>query len=49
MRIILPTEAQWKYIAPQFPTQYFIADPNGVRIELMQLMPESKQAEALNG
>jgi lactoylglutathione lyase len=28
--------------------QYFIADPDGVRIELMQLMPESKQAEALN-
>ncbi len=27
--------------------QYFIADPDGVRIELMQLMPESKQAEAL--
>jgi catechol 2,3-dioxygenase-like lactoylglutathione lyase family enzyme len=28
--------------------QYFIADPDGVRIELMQLMPESKQAQALN-
>ncbi|MCZ6634903.1 MAG: VOC family protein [bacterium] len=27
--------------------QYFIVDPDGVRIELMQLMPESKQAEAL--
>ena len=29
--------------------QYFIADPDGLRIELMQLMPESKQAEAING
>ena len=28
--------------------QYFIADPDGVRIELMQLMPDSKQAEAIN-
>lgn len=28
--------------------QYFIADPDGVRIELMQLMPESLQAQALN-
>ena len=28
--------------------QYFIADPDGVRIELMQLMPESNQAQALN-
>ena len=28
--------------------QYFIADPDGVRIELMQLMPDSKQAQALN-
>jgi lactoylglutathione lyase len=28
--------------------QYFIADPDGVRIELMQLMPESKQARALS-
>ena len=28
--------------------QYFIADPDGVRIELMQLMPESRQAEAIN-
>ena len=28
--------------------QYFIADPDGVRIELMQLMPESEQAKALN-
>ena len=28
--------------------QYFIADPDGVRIELMQLMPESKQAEAIS-
>ena len=28
--------------------QYFIEDPDGVKIELMQLMPESKQAEALN-
>jgi lactoylglutathione lyase len=28
--------------------QYFIADPDGVRIELMQLMPESKQAAAIN-
>jgi lactoylglutathione lyase len=28
--------------------QYFIADPDGVRIELMQLMPESSQAKALN-
>ena len=28
--------------------QYFIADPDGVRIELMQLMPESSQAQALN-
>ena len=27
--------------------QYFIADPDGVRIELMQLMPESEQAKAL--
>ena len=27
--------------------QYFIADPDGVRIELMQLMPESSQAAAL--
>jgi lactoylglutathione lyase len=27
--------------------QYFIADPDGVRIELMQLMPESRQAQAL--
>jgi len=27
--------------------QYFIADPDGVRIELMQLMPESNQAKAL--
>ena len=27
--------------------QYFIADPDGVRIELMQLMPDSKQAEVL--
>lgn len=27
--------------------QYFIADPDGVRIELMQLMPESYQAKAL--
>jgi len=26
--------------------QYFIADPDGVRIELMQLMPESLQAQA---
>ena len=25
--------------------QYFIADPDGVRIELMQLMPESEQAK----
>ena len=29
--------------------QYFIADPDGVRIELMQLMPESLQTKALNG
>ena len=29
--------------------QYFIADPDGVRIELMQLMPESLQAQALDG
>jgi lactoylglutathione lyase len=28
--------------------QYFIADPDGVRIELMQLMPESLQAKAIN-
>ena len=28
--------------------QYFITDPDGLRIELMQLMPDSKQAEALN-
>jgi lactoylglutathione lyase len=28
--------------------QYFIADPDGVRIELMQLMPESLQAKALS-
>ena len=28
--------------------QYFIADPDGVRIELMQLLPESLQARALN-
>ena len=28
--------------------QYFIADPDGVRIELMQLMPGSRQAEAIN-
>jgi lactoylglutathione lyase len=28
--------------------QYFIADPDGVRIELMQLLPESLQAQALN-
>ena len=28
--------------------QYFIADPDGVRIELMQLMPESLQAQAIN-
>jgi lactoylglutathione lyase len=28
--------------------QYFIADPDGVRIELMQLLPESKQAQALS-
>lgn len=27
--------------------QYFIADPDGLRIELMQLMPESEQAKAL--
>jgi lactoylglutathione lyase len=27
--------------------QYFIADPDGVRIELMQLMPDSEQARAL--
>jgi len=27
---------------------YFIADPDGVRIELMQLMPEAKQAAAIN-
>ena len=27
--------------------QVFIADPDGVRIELMQLMPESNQAKAL--
>ena len=27
--------------------QYFIQDPDGVRIELMQLMPESLQAQAL--
>ncbi len=27
--------------------QYFIADPDGIRIELMQLMPDSLQAEAL--
>jgi len=29
--------------------QYFIADPDGVRIELMQLMPESLQAQAIDG
>ena len=29
--------------------QYFIADPDGVRIELMQLMPESEQARTLSG
>jgi len=29
--------------------QFFIADPDGVRIELMQLMPDSRQAEAING
>jgi lactoylglutathione lyase len=29
--------------------QYFIADPDGVRIELMQLMPESLQAQAIKG
>jgi lactoylglutathione lyase len=29
--------------------QYFIADPDGVRIELMQLMPESLQARAIRG
>ncbi|MDP6040078.1 MAG: VOC family protein [Candidatus Latescibacteria bacterium] len=28
--------------------QYFIADPDDVRIELMQLMPDSNQAQALN-
>jgi len=28
--------------------QYFIQDPDGVRIELMQLMPESLQAKALS-
>jgi lactoylglutathione lyase len=28
--------------------QYFIADPDGVRIELMQLMPDSLQAQALD-
>lgn len=28
--------------------QYFITDPDGLRIELMQLMPESEQAKALN-
>ena len=27
--------------------QYFIADPDGVRIELMQLMPDSLQAKTL--
>ena len=27
--------------------QYFIADPDGVRIELMQLMPDSLQARAI--
>ena len=27
--------------------QYFIADPDGVRIELMQLMPNSLQAKAI--
>ena len=28
--------------------QYFIQDPDGVRIELMQLMPDSMQARALS-
>ena len=28
--------------------QYFIQDPDGVRIELMQLMPDSLQAKALD-